>query len=56
MCKEKGVYLATEAEPEEVAARIADGYRLIHLGWDFNLLRRELDGQLATTREIFKKR
>jgi hypothetical protein len=29
MCQEKGVYLATEAEPEDVAARIAEGYRLI---------------------------
>jgi len=56
MCKEKGVYLATEAEPEEVTARVAEGYRLIHLGWDFNLLRRELDGRITRTREILQKR
>jgi 2-keto-3-deoxy-L-rhamnonate aldolase RhmA len=55
-CKEKGVYLATEAEPEDVGARIAEGYRLIHLGWDFNLLRSELDERLSRTRETLKKR
>ncbi len=56
MCKEKGVYLATEAAPEDVAARIAEGYRLIHVGWDFNLLRQELDSRIKKTREIFGKR
>ncbi len=56
MCKEKGVLLATEAAPEDVAARIAEGYRLIHLGWDFNLLRHELDGRITRTREILRKR
>jgi len=54
-CQEKGVYLATEAAPEEVAARVAEGYRLIHLGWDFNLLRRELDGRITRTREILRR-
>ena len=56
MCKERGVYLATEAEPEEVAARVTEGYRLIHLGWDFNLLRSELDSRVSRTRETLKKR
>ncbi len=46
---------ATEAEPEDVAARIAEGYRLIHLGWDFNLLRRELDERVTRTRKILRK-
>jgi len=53
-CKEKGVLLATEAAPEDVARRIAEGYRLIHLGWDFNLLRRELDERITRTRGILK--
>ncbi len=56
LCKEKGVLLATEAAAEDVAARIAEGYHLIHLGWDFNLLRRELDFRIKKTREIFEKR
>jgi 2-keto-3-deoxy-L-rhamnonate aldolase RhmA len=54
-CKENGVYLATEAEPEEVAEKVAAGYRLIHLGWDFNLLRGELDERIARTRNVVKK-
>jgi 2-keto-3-deoxy-L-rhamnonate aldolase RhmA len=56
LCKEKGVYLATEAAPDDVALRIAEGYRLIHLGWDFNLLRTELDERVTRTREIVRKR
>lgn len=56
MCKEKGVYLATEAAPEEVALRVAEGYRLIHIGWDFNLMKRELDGRVARTRDLLGKR
>jgi len=55
-CKEKGVYLATEAAPEDVAAKVAEGYRLIHLGWDFNLLRSELEERMSRTRETLKKR
>ncbi len=54
-CMEKRVLLATEAAPEDVAARIAEGYRLIHVGWDFNLLRRELDERVKKTREILKR-
>ncbi|MGH9321016.1 MAG: aldolase/citrate lyase family protein [Vicinamibacteria bacterium] len=56
LCMEKGVFLATEAAPEDVAARVEQGFRLIHLGWDFNLLRQELDGRISRTREILKKR
>jgi 2-keto-3-deoxy-L-rhamnonate aldolase RhmA len=55
-CKEKGVFLATEAEPEEVAARVAEGYRLIHVGWDFNLLRKELNSRVSATRKVLEKR
>jgi 2-keto-3-deoxy-L-rhamnonate aldolase RhmA len=56
ICKEKGVHLATEAALEEVPKRIEEGYRLIHLGWDFNLLRKELDERIAGTRDILQKR
>jgi 2-keto-3-deoxy-L-rhamnonate aldolase RhmA len=54
-CKENGVLLATEAAPEDVAARIAEGFRLIHIGWDFNLLRTELDERVKKTRAILKR-
>jgi hypothetical protein len=56
ICKEKGVHLATEAALEEVPKRIEEGYRLIHLGWDFNLLRRELEERIVKTREILQER
>jgi 2-keto-3-deoxy-L-rhamnonate aldolase RhmA len=56
ICKEKGVHLATEAALEEVPERIEEGYRLIHLGWDFNLLRRELEERIVKTREILQER
>jgi 4-hydroxy-2-oxoheptanedioate aldolase len=54
LCKDKGVHLATEAAPEDVAQRIEEGFRLIHLGWDFNLLRRELEERIAKTRGALK--
>jgi 2-keto-3-deoxy-L-rhamnonate aldolase RhmA len=54
-CKENGVLLATEAAPDEVAKRVAEGFRLIHVGWDFNLMRTELDERVKKTREILKK-
>ena len=55
-CREKGVFLATEATPDEVEERVEQGFRLIHLGWDFNLLRRELEKRVGTTRDALKNR
>jgi 2-keto-3-deoxy-L-rhamnonate aldolase RhmA len=54
LCKEKGVHLATEAAPDEVAQRIEEGFRLIHLGWDFNLMKRELEERIGKTRGALK--
>jgi hypothetical protein len=51
MCQEKNVLLATNATPDDVAARVAEGTGLISLGWDFNLLRRELDATVESTRK-----
>lgn len=42
MCKETGVMALTEASPEDVKTKVDDGYRMILLGWDFELLEREL--------------
>lgn len=39
LCKERKLIVATDAGPAEVAARLAEGYRLISVGWDFTLLR-----------------
>lgn len=42
MCKETGVMALIEASPEDVKTKVDDGYRIILLGWDFELLEREL--------------
>lgn len=42
MCKKKGVIGLIEANPEDVKSKVDDGYQMILLGWDFELLQREL--------------
>jgi 2-keto-3-deoxy-L-rhamnonate aldolase RhmA len=54
MCREKNVFLATNATPEDVETRVAEGYRLISLGWDFNLLKNELDSTVVKTRKALR--
>ena len=54
MCREKNVLLATNATPEDVASRVAEGYRLISLGWDFSLLKSELDSTVEKTRKALR--
>jgi len=39
LCKAKNVIAATNAGPDDVAARVGEGYRLISVGWDYALLR-----------------
>jgi 4-hydroxy-2-oxoheptanedioate aldolase len=56
MCKQKGVVLAADVTPEDVDAKLAAGYRLLSLGWDFNLLRHELDRSVGETRRAIEKR
>jgi 2-keto-3-deoxy-L-rhamnonate aldolase RhmA len=55
LCREKGVLLATEATPEDVAAKVEAGFRLISLGWDFNVLRRELSVTIDETRRAIER-
>lgn len=50
LCKEKRVIAATDAGPADVAVRLAEGYRLISVGWDFGLLRDALAETLAKMR------
>jgi 2-keto-3-deoxy-L-rhamnonate aldolase RhmA len=56
MCKKKGVFLAADVTPEDAGAKIAAGYRLLSLGWDFNLLRDELGRSVVGTRRAIEKR
>jgi len=50
LCRDHGVIAATDAGPDDVAERLAEGYRLISVGWDFNLLRDHLGALLEKMR------
>lgn len=56
MCKEKGVLLAVTTTPEEAASKVGEGYRLLSLGWDFDLLRRVLGDDVRATRKALGSR
>lgn len=40
MCQRRGVVPAVNATPEDVKAKIDSGYKLIIMGWDFDLLKK----------------
>jgi 2-keto-3-deoxy-L-rhamnonate aldolase RhmA len=42
LCRERNVVLATDAGPKDIKARLDEGYRMISVGWDFDLLRNAL--------------
>jgi 2-keto-3-deoxy-L-rhamnonate aldolase RhmA len=50
LCKERGVIAATEATEADYQAKIDAGYRMIILGWDFELLQKELSETLKIMR------
>jgi 4-hydroxy-2-oxoheptanedioate aldolase len=50
LCRDHGVIAATDAGPDDVAERLAEGYRLISVGWDFSLLRDHLGSLLEKMR------
>jgi len=50
LCKERGVIAATEANSEDYQAKVEAGYRMIILGWDFELLKKELRETLQIMR------
>jgi len=50
MCQAKGVIPAIETGPSEVRAKAEAGYRLIALGWDFDMLRKELGTSMKEAR------
>jgi 2-keto-3-deoxy-L-rhamnonate aldolase RhmA len=54
LCRERNVLLATDAGPSDMKARVDEGYRLISVGWDFNLLRDALDGTIKGMRGAIK--
>lgn len=54
MCKDKGVVALIEASPEDVRKKVDAGYQMILLGWDFQLLERELSETVKKMRSVLK--
>lgn len=54
MCKEKGVIAMIGADPEDVKAKVDAGYQMITVGWDFQLLERELQETVQKMQSMLK--
>lgn len=50
LCLDRGVIAGTDANPDNVKAKLAAGYKLISLGWEFRMLQRVLDDTLKEMR------
>jgi 2-keto-3-deoxy-L-rhamnonate aldolase RhmA len=51
LCHKYHVVGGIDATPADVKARVAAGWRLISLGWDFGMLQRQLGDVLKTSRD-----
>jgi 2-keto-3-deoxy-L-rhamnonate aldolase RhmA len=54
MCLEQKVVAATDVTPENIKAKLDAGYRMLSVGWDFDLLRRELADTIKGMRSATK--
>ena len=54
LCRERNVVLATDAGPKDIKARLDEGYRMISVGWDFDLLRNALGDTVKGMRTAIK--
>lgn len=54
LCLKYHVVPAIDATPDTVKSRVAAGWRLISLGWDFDMLKKQLGDTLAATRRAFR--
>jgi len=54
MCLARGVVAATDAGPGDIKAKVDAGYKMISVGWDFDLLRRELGDTIKGMRSAIK--
>jgi 2-keto-3-deoxy-L-rhamnonate aldolase RhmA len=50
LCQKYHVVAAIDATPDDVKSRVAAGWRLISLGWDFGMLQKQLGDTLKATR------
>lgn len=56
LCHRHGVLPAITVRPSEVAARLAEGYRLISVGWDYAILKQHLEHDIRATRNAISER
>jgi 2-keto-3-deoxy-L-rhamnonate aldolase RhmA len=50
LCQKYHVVPAIDATPQDVSAKVAAGWRLISVGWDFGMLQKQLGDTLKATR------
>jgi 4-hydroxy-2-oxoheptanedioate aldolase len=55
LCHAHHIVPAIDATPDDVKARVNAGWRLISLGWDFDMLRKQLRDSLNATRTAIGK-
>jgi 4-hydroxy-2-oxoheptanedioate aldolase len=55
LCQVHHVVAAIDATPADVKARVTAGWRLISLGWDFDMLQKQLRDSLRATRTAIGK-
>ena len=55
LCQTHHVVAAIDATPDDVKARVNAGWRLISLGWDFDMLKKQLRDSLQATRKAIGK-
>ena len=51
MCLDRKVVAAIDATPADVQAKIAAGYRMLSVGWDYVLLQRALTDTVKAMRK-----
>jgi 2-keto-3-deoxy-L-rhamnonate aldolase RhmA len=54
MCRDSGVVAATDAGPEDIKSKLDAGYRMLSVGWDFDLLRSRLGDTIKGMRSAVK--
>ena len=55
LCQAHHVVGAIDVTPDDVKTRVAQGWRLISLGWDFGMLQKELGDTIKATRAAIGK-
>jgi 2-keto-3-deoxy-L-rhamnonate aldolase RhmA len=54
LCQKYRVVPAIDATPDDVTAKVAAGWRMISVGWDFGMLQKQLGDTLKATRNAIR--